>query len=125
MNTLVVHPSTGSGRTGLHITAVLVLSVCIAGCETPGAPMNPSAVVTSQRLTVNPANRMRDAVVIGKSTKADVRAALGDTLAISFDNGYEVWVYRLERDTTAEFVILFAPSGIVAKIRIRPDPRRA
>ena len=125
MNALVVHPSTSSGRTGLRITAALVLSVFIAGCETPGAPMNPSAVVTSQRLTVNPANRMRDAVVIGKSTKADVRAALGDTLAISFDNGYEVWVYRLDRDTTAEFVILFAPSGIVAKTRIRPDPRRA
>ena len=110
----------------LHrIGAALISALFITGCETPGAPMNASAVVTSQRLTVNPANRMRDAVVIGKSTKADVRAALGDTLAITFDNGYEVWVYRLDRDTTAEFVILFAPSGVVAKTRIRPDPRRA
>ena len=109
----------------LHrIGAALISALCLAGCETPGPPMNPSAMVTSQRLTVNPANRMRDAVVAGKSTKTEVRAALGDTLAISFDNGYEVWVYRLDRDTTAEFVILFGPSGIVAKTRIRPDPRR-
>ena len=106
-----------------RIGTALVLTLCIAGCVTPGAPMSPSAVVTSQRLKVIPANRMGDAVVIGKSTKADVRAALGETLAISFDNGFEVWVYQLER-STAEFVILFAPSGLVAKTRIRPAPQR-
>jgi hypothetical protein len=109
----------------LHrISAALISAMCIAGCMTPGAPMSPSAVVTSQRLNAIPGNRM-GAVVIGKSTKADVRAALGDTLTIGFDNGYEVWVYRLDRNTTAEFVILFPPSGIVAKTRIRPDPQRS
>lgn len=75
--------------------------------------------------------------MIGRSTRADVRAALGETLAISFDNGYEVWVYHLSDDpraaqrrwlrpqaaASAEFVILFAPSGVVTKTRTRPAPR--
>jgi hypothetical protein len=84
-----------------------------------------------------------DAVVIGRSTKADVIAALGESLVIRFDNGYEVWVYHLADDTTAgqkrlrtrsgaddtrpgesaEYVILFQPSGVVAKTRMRPSPQ--
>ena len=90
------------------------------------------------RAKVIAAVRMKDAVAIGKSTKADVIAALGETLVISFDTGYEVWVYRLADDANAietwhsasvrsrpdkrvaahflpVFVILFAPSGVVAK----------
>ena len=65
-----------------------------------------------------------NAITVGKSTKADVVALLGETLAISFDTGYEVWVYRLGKDrNAAEFVILFAPSGLVAKTRISPTAR--
>jgi hypothetical protein len=99
--------------------------------------------VTSPRSTLLPAHRV-SAVAIGQSTRADVLAALGKTLVISFDNGYEVWVYRLASDTplketlaqrltrrgsdkaaaeqSAEFVILFDPSGLVAKTRVRPAP---
>jgi hypothetical protein len=63
-------------------------------------------------------------VTIGKSTKADVRAALGEAIAIDFESGYEVWVYkeRLREKATPpapEFVLLFAPSGILTKTRIR------
>jgi hypothetical protein len=81
--------------------------------------------VTPLRTKVIPADSVKKAVAIGKSTKADVIAALGETLVISFDSGFEVWVYRLgsdkaKRGTTGEFVILFAPSGLVAKTRIRP-----
>ena len=61
----------------------------------------------------------------------------GEAVVIRFESGYEVWVYRLaddlppkprttqagskeaERDTGSEFVILFAPSGLAAKIRMR------
>jgi hypothetical protein len=66
-------------------------------------------------------------LVIGKSTKADVRAALGDALVIDFDSGYEVWVYRESRAGAkppahpTELVLLFAPSGMLAKSRVR-DP---
>lgn len=65
-----------------------------------------------------------DAVVIGKSTQADVAAALGNAAVITFDSGFEVWVYRVRSSEisvkTSELVVLFAPSGVVKKIRIRP-----
>ncbi len=119
--------SSGLARTG----ATVALIACIAGCASyePSGP--PAAVVSAdERRTIAP-DRARDRVVIGKSTRNDVRAALGETLAVNFDTGYEVWVYRLagekgekvRRDATGEFVILFAPSGVVAKTRIRPAPR--
>jgi hypothetical protein len=106
-----------------RISVALALAACMAGCVTPGASMVPSAVVTPLRPKVIPADRVKDSVFIGKSTRADVIAALGETLVISFDSGFEVWVYRLGKDTTAEFVILFAPTGLVAKTRIRPAPQ--
>ena len=98
-----------------------------------------------QRAAAIPAQDAGDAITIGNSTKADVVAALGKAAVISFDSGFEVWVYRYAGDTPAkagaverneragsgnatpglsEFVLLFAPSGIVAKTRIRPAPPR-
>jgi hypothetical protein len=61
---------------------------------------------------------------IGKSTRADVRARLGKATVIDFESGYEVWVYRERPRPKApppapELVLLFAPSGILAKARIR------
>jgi hypothetical protein len=128
----------------IRIGVALALSVCIAGCVTRASTV-PTATVTPLRTKVIPADSVRDALAIGKSTKADVIAVLGETLVISFDSGFEVWVYRLASDTpakaaqaqggartgsqkgagpatTAEFVVLFAPSGLVAKTRIRPAP---
>ena len=74
----------------------------------------------------------RDAITIGKSTKADVMAALGKTAGTSFESGFEVWVYQFagatpakpsrEKPAATEFVVLFAPSGVVSKTRIRPPP---
>ena len=67
-----------------------------------------------------------DAVVIGKSTQADVAAALGKAAVIKFDSGFEVWVYRVRSGDIAvkksEVAVLFAPSGVVKKVRIRPPP---
>ena len=103
------------------MSVAVALSVCVAGCTTPGPSAVPTAVVTPLETRVIAPDRVKNAVA-GKSTKADVIAALGETLVISFDSGFEVWVYRLGRDTTAEFVVLFAPSGLVAKTRIRPAP---
>jgi hypothetical protein len=123
-------------------SALAVLcALCLAGCATQRTTA-PSAVVTPLRAKAIPAEGINDAVVIGRSTKADVNAALGETLVIRFDTGFEVWVYRLATDTPGragvarrmilgrsekpgpdtndEFVILFAPSGLVAKTRIRP-----
>lgn len=63
-------------------------------------------------------------LVIGKSTKADVRAALGEAIVVDFDSGYEVWVYRERPRENApspgtELVLLFDPSGVLTKTRIR------
>lgn len=57
-------------------------------------------------------------------------AALGKTTVIGFDSGFEVWVYQYgegDRKTPVknEYVVLFAPSGIVAKTRLRPAPPAA
>ena len=75
----------------------------------------------------NPALSMQsasDSITIGKSSKADVMAALGTATVINFDSGYEVWVYgaksREPAETKAEFVILFSPDGVVKKTRLRP-----
>jgi hypothetical protein len=126
-----------------RIVVAHALAVCIAGCAIQASTV-PTAAVTPMRAKVIATARIKDAVAIGKSTKADVIASLGETRVISFDTGYEVWVYRLSNDTpaatapaphiartasekawprtAAEFVILFAPSGLVAKTRIRPSP---
>lgn len=75
----------------------------------------------------NPALSMQsasDSIIIGKSSKADVLAVLGAATVINFDSGYEVWVYRVKSrepaEAKAEFVILFAPDGVVKKTSLRP-----
>ena len=54
----------------------------------------------------------------------DVAAVLGNAAVIKFDSGFEVWVYQVRSSEisvkTSELVVLFAPSGVVKKIRIRP-----
>ena len=52
----------------------------------------------------------------GTITKADARAALGEPTVLDFASGYEVWVYR---ERTAELVMLFGPSGTLARTRVR------
>jgi hypothetical protein len=121
----------------LPVLAVLAVVLFAGGCATQGrAPM---AVVTPLAAKVVPAEHAKQGVVPGKSTRADVTAVLGESLVIRFDSGYEVWVYRLDnaspRDedpvrrffqrkveppAADEFVVLFAPSGVVAKTRVRP-----
>jgi hypothetical protein len=105
-------------RTPFGIALAFTFAAAVAGCASVPST-TPSAVVTPMRKKV--VERTDFAPTIGKSTKAEVLAALGETLVISFDSGYEVWVYRL-RAPAAEFVILFAPSGVVARTRVRAAP---
>ena len=70
---------------------------------------------------------MQDAsnsVAVGTASKADVMATLGAATVVNFDSGFEVWIYRARSrepaETKAEFVILFAPDGVVKKTRVRP-----
>jgi hypothetical protein len=80
------------------------------------APLRPGEIRSAQAAA--------NAVTIGKSTKADVRAALGQAVVIDFESGYEVWVYRERLREKAvppapELVLLFAPSGVLTKTRMR------
>ena len=79
-------------------------------------PLGPGEILSAQAA--------RDALAVGSSTKADVRAALGQAVVVDFSSGYEVWVYRErpKEESTAsktELVLLFSPSGILSKTRVR------
>lgn len=117
---------------------VYAFCACVAGCAVLGT--SPVTTATATPASIISADNARDAITVGKSTKADVIAVLGKTTVISFDSGFEVWVYQIKGDTPAkvswweradsekrargksEFVVLFAPSGVVTKTRIRPAP---
>jgi hypothetical protein len=121
---MAVHHQPPVSRTGPVIAGVLAACVWLAGCAGPfGFPgaRGAASPFRDPGLTMQAAN---EAVVTGQSSRQDVLAALGPATVVRFDSGYEVWVYRrdpLRSDAAdAEFVILFAPSGIVKKTRIRP-----
>ena len=70
------------------------------------------------------AGEMLSALVVGKDTKAQVRAKLGEAVIVDFASGYEVWVYREQLPEkspgpAAELVLLFDPAGTLAKARVR------
>jgi outer membrane protein assembly factor BamE (lipoprotein component of BamABCDE complex) len=61
---------------------------------------------------------LEQTVQIGAS-KEQVRTALGDSTAISFDSGNEVWMYTYPAASGAqgEYVILFGADGMVKQVR--------
>jgi hypothetical protein len=88
-----------------------------------------------------------DTVQLGTSTKAELAALLGKAHdSALFDSGYEVWVYEFKPSAAeigsanaafarlvgnramrgkTEVVVLFAPSGVATKMRLRPIPEEA
>jgi hypothetical protein len=135
-------------KTLFQRSLVFAFCACALGCAAPQeAPPATVIAVPGQAGSAAAGYAMRS-IAIGRSSKADVIAALGQTTAVSFDSGFEVWVYRY-RDATAdktgwlermgfsgsrtgksegtELVVLFAPSGVVTKARIRlaPSPGEA
>lgn len=117
-------PLQGAGL-ALAFTACLVCLV-FAGCA---SPLNEQDLRNAMPEFSTPGMSLqsaKDAIAAGKSTKADVAAMLGTGTIVKFDSGYEVWVYRakaykpaVDAPGTNELVVLFAPSGIVKKTRIR------
>ena len=108
----------------LHlISIVLVSNIWLAGCASsvPSLSENAAPSFRDERMSAQAAS---DGIVIGKSTKAEVQTALGPANVVKFDSGFEVWVYGAREakasSARAEFVILFTPSGIVKKTRIKP-----
>jgi hypothetical protein len=95
----------------------------VAGCALlpPPGPTEPPPLGPAE---IRSAQGAQEALIIGKSTKADVRAALGEAVVVDFESGYEVWVYKERlgekgKPPATELVLLFDPSGTLAKTRIR------
>ena len=113
-------------RTDIFTHAFLACLICLglAGCASPSAVSNAQATVPAFRDTAMSIQSANAAIAIGTSTRSEVLAALGPATVVKFDSGYEVWAYRDKSPDTAtkpaELVILFAPSGIVKKTRIKP-----
>ena len=85
---------------------LLVACALLAGCATK--PPEPAPAPSLREIS--------SSLSVGRSTKSDVRAALGEGTVVNFDSGYEVWVYRQPGE---ELVLLFEPSGILSKTRVR------
>jgi hypothetical protein len=108
------------------LAPLLAACLALAGCASPMDEREARNALPEFRTAGMSMQAAKDAIIPGKSTKADVTAALGPGTVVKFDSGYEVWVYRakaykpaVDAPGTNELVVLFAPSGIVKKTRIR------
>ena len=121
----IVPPVTARPRWSLRL---LVAACCLwlAGCAGPFGLFRSGAQTTpafrDATLSLQDAS---GSVVPGTSTKAEVLARLGSATVVRFDSAYEVWVYAAksadgEPARSGELVILFAPDGVVKKVRVRP-----
>jgi outer membrane lipoprotein SlyB len=113
------------GRAFLPASFGLALCAWLAGCAGPSGPSNPEGQASALQGEISWAQGARGAIVIGRSAKSDVVAALGLATVVRFDSGFEVWIYQKNRSqhatrTQAELVVLFSPSGLAQKARIRP-----
>lgn len=98
----------------------------LGGCTLLQSPPKPAEKLLGPGEIVS-AQAARDVLSIGSSTKAEVRAALGEGVVVDFASGYEVWVYRERAPEKpqepaaprTELVLLFAPSGVLSKTRVR------
>ena len=109
-------------------SAVCMAALGLGGCAGIGlsdpSPQGAGSVRTPSGQSLAPQAAM-DQIAIDRSRKADVSSALGSAIVVPFDSGYEVWVYRwygADRTPRAatELVVLFAPSGLATKLRLRP-----
>jgi len=89
-------------KTSVHAGVAYAFCACLAGCAVPGGSTVTTDTATPVRARTIVARNAKDAITIGKSTKTDVIAALGNTTVISFDSGFEVWVYQVAGDIPAK-----------------------
>ncbi len=109
-----------TGKQHMRSFASVCCCLWLAACSTLGtnrtAPPFRDATMSLQGA--------QDTIVAGTTSQAEALATLGPATEIHFDSGYAVWVYRAPsagpQADRAELVILFAPSGIVKKTRLRP-----
>lgn len=114
---------------GLRCASLALAGLLVAGCAGRAPPPSEPARTARSPLPVAWA-----AVTPGRSTRADVQAALGPAHVLRFGSGHEVWVYRhggvepgrrRRGDGPAEpheLVILSGPDGVVTRVRTRLAP---
>lgn len=104
---------------------VFFMAACVALAGCAGSPLFPGMGATQSLFKDRAlsAQQASEQIIPGFTTQAEVLALLGSATIIHFDSGQAVWVYRVTRAGAAvpgaEFVILFAPSGVVKKTRLR------
>lgn len=96
---------------GILRAAVLAAMAALSACA---ATVPPPATLVS-------AARFDQAAVPGRTSKAELLAALGPTRTVVFDSGYEAWLYVAPAGSAAfvEFIVLVGPDGVVRKTRQR------
>lgn len=101
----------------LHLGAMVIgAGLWLTGCVAPGTSGSGAPPFRNASMSAQDAVKT---IAAGSSTKADVLSQLGPANVVRFDSGFEVWVYS---PPGTEFVVLFTPSGIVKKTRMRPLP---
>ncbi|MFK3739816.1 hypothetical protein [Massilia sp. TN1-12] len=96
-----------------RLLAAALVVAALAGCATRSQA--PGTLVQQQRFS--------QLVVPGKTTRAELLAAFGQTRNVVFDSGMEAWVYSTDAGNgrTAELVLLLDRAGVVRKMRTRPS----
>lgn len=118
---------------------ILLLAALVTGCINLPKPMANSNV---RKIAEISSQEQLQTIEVGKSNKQDVLLKLGVTRSVSFESGYEVWAYQIKQNIPVkttwvqriekmgsdkgvlgnlEVVLLFDPSGILSKKRVR-DP---
>lgn len=117
---------TGKRVYAAGLAPLLAVCLALAGCASPLDERDSRSAQPEFSTAGMSMQGAKDAIVPGTSTKADVAAALGTGTVVKFDSGYEVWVYRakaykpaVDAPGTNELLVLFSPSGVVKKTRIR------
>lgn len=130
----------------VQIVAAGALTGMLCACASEQRMTPAAADATAARNTIA-ADLVRTAASLHGRSQADVFAALGPATVLRFDSGYEVWVYRFddppagkraeargkaslasderEGEARSELVMLFTPSGVVGKLRVRSAPLKS
>jgi outer membrane protein assembly factor BamE (lipoprotein component of BamABCDE complex) len=112
------------------IVFCLIVATALSGCATAG----------NEKMKDQTQSTIQQQITEGKTTKAEVQAALGNATTVSFtDAGNEIWTYQYSRATpqvqnfipivdlfirsidvkTKELVVMFDKNNIVSKYTMR------
>jgi hypothetical protein len=93
-----------------------LLALLLAGC----------ASAPQEAIRTVPLDALSQHIVAGQGTREQARALAEPAQRIVFDSGYEAWLYHYPAPGgIGEYVVLFAPSGIVHKTRTAVVPAPA